>query len=199
IPDDVNAMGAKQRKTWLRQHYDRLRDAPDMTDQALQFRAAYCAEYNDESVCSSLPVSVRGATLGELFAIGSLFFPWARAVRGVGALVGKLVGRGAGSGRATVDAGKFDYLFGKVASNSHNAARSLQNHRQLARIGVHNTPKGRELLRRHFDDIVARKDNIIDTIDNDYGKFQIRESLFVGPRGLLSLSRPGKSPKVACV
>ena len=110
---------------------------------------------------------------------------WARVAKGLGALAGKLLGRGAGSGRAIVDAGKYDYLFGKVMSNSHNAARSLQNQRQLARIGVHNTSKGRELLRRHFDDIVARQDNIIDTIDNDYGKFQIRESLFVGPHGLL--------------
>ncbi|WP_260193248.1 RHS repeat-associated core domain-containing protein [Actinophytocola gossypii] len=84
VPDDVNAMDDKQRQTWLQQRYGDLRDAPDMTNQALQFRDAYCAEYTDEDICADLPVSVRGATLGELAAIGSIFFPWARIAKGLG-------------------------------------------------------------------------------------------------------------------
>lgn len=89
------------------------------------------------------------------------------------------------SGRAIVDAGKYDYLFGKVASNAHNQARSAQNARQLARIGVYDNALGRSLLQGHFDDVVARTDNILGTIPTEYGMLQIRESVFVGPGGFL--------------
>jgi RHS repeat-associated protein len=89
--------------------------------------------------------------------------------------------------RAVVDAGKFDYLFGKVDSTAHNAARSAQNAQQFARIGVYDNAVGRSLLLRHFDDVVASSDNIVQTMTNEHGTLQIRESLFAGPGGFLKL------------
>lgn len=87
--------------------------------------------------------------------------------------------------RAVVDARKFDYLFGTVSSGTHNAARSTQNAAQLARIGVHDDHEGRALLRAHFDTVVRSDANIVRSFDTEYGTFQIRDSLFAGPRGLL--------------
>jgi hypothetical protein len=91
----------------------------------------------------------------------------------------------ANSGRALVDASEYDYLFGNVTSNAHNAARSTQNAQQLARIGVHDNAAGRSLLSNHFDDVIARNDNIARTFTNEHGTFQIRDSLFSGPGGFL--------------
>jgi hypothetical protein len=88
-------------------------------------------------------------------------------------------------GGALVGAGKYDYLFGNVASNAHNAARSAQNAQQLARIGVYDDAAGRGLLQDHFDDVIARGDNIVRTFTNEHGTFQVRDSLFSGPGGFL--------------
>lgn len=88
---------------------------------------------------------------------------------------------------ALVDAGKYDYLFGDVASNAHNAARSAQNAQQLARIGIHDNAAGRALLQSHFDDVVASSDNVLRSFSNSYGTFEVRESLFAGPGGFVKL------------
>jgi filamentous hemagglutinin len=104
-------------------------------------------------------------------------------------MLGGPVGRGGGTpangGRAQIDPSKYDYLFGNVASNAHNAARSAQNARQLARIGIHDSPAGRSLLQNHFDDLIARTDNIARSYTNGYGTFQVRESLLAGPGGFV--------------
>ncbi|SCF24176.1 intein C-terminal splicing region [Micromonospora haikouensis] len=90
-------------------------------------------------------------------------------------------------GGAIVDPGKFDYMFGNVASNSHNAARSAQNQAQFARVGVYNNAEGRGLLQSHFDEVVGSDSNILRTFKNEHGEFQIRDSLFAGPGGFLHL------------
>ena len=64
-------------------------------------------------------------------------------------------------------------------------ARSLQNQRQLNRIGVFDNAQGRSLLADHFDEVVATDANVLRTFTDQYGTFQIRESLFVGPNGAL--------------
>lgn len=89
------------------------------------------------------------------------------------------------TGSALVDAGKYDYLFGNVASNAHNAARSAQNAQQLARIGVYDNAAGRSLLSSHFNEVVSTDSNIVRTFTNEYGSFQVRDSLFSGPDGFL--------------
>ena len=91
-------------------------------------------------------------------------------------------GLAANTGRAVVDAGKFDYLFGTVSSNAHNAARSAQNAQQLARIGVYDNAAGRSLLSSHFDDVVVGSNNVARTFTNEYGTFQVRDA---GPGGFL--------------
>ncbi|WP_181763054.1 RHS repeat-associated core domain-containing protein [Rhodococcus spelaei] len=94
---------------------------------------------------------------------------------------------GGGAPTAIVDNGKYDYLFGNVDSNQHNADRSAQNAEQLARIGIHDTAAGRALLQEHFDGVVSTNENILRTFSTEYGQFQIRESLLSGPGGFLKL------------
>lgn len=117
---------------------------------------------------------------------------WALEAAGIGPgkifdvlKLAKRTSHAAKGGGALVDAGKYDYLFGNVASNAHNAARSAQNAQQLARVGVHNNAAGRGMLQSHFDDVIARNDNITRTFTNEHGTFQIRDSLFSGPGGFL--------------
>ncbi|WP_454198402.1 WXG100-like domain-containing protein [Nocardia sp. Marseille-Q1738] len=87
--------------------------------------------------------------------------------------------------KAIVDEKKFDYLFGRAAEDEHNSPRSLQNLSQLNRVGVFDNQAGRDLLNRHFDEVVSTDNNIARTFSNEYGNFQVRESLFVGPNGIL--------------
>lgn len=49
-----------------------------------------------------------------------------------------------------IASGKFDYLFGCVASNSHNAARSNQLALEKKRLGVPDNTAGREMLTVHL-------------------------------------------------
>jgi filamentous hemagglutinin len=50
---------------------------------------------------------------------------------------------------------------------------------------VYDSVEGRALLQRHFDDVVSSDSNIKRTFTDDYGKYQIRDSLFAGPGGFL--------------
>ena len=87
-----------------------------------------------------------------------------------------------------IASGKLDYLLGKVNSNTHNAARSLQNGEQLARVGIHDTAEGRSLLTSHLEATAGRTDNISRTFTHPkYGDSHVRESLLAGPNGVLKL------------
>ena len=86
-----------------------------------------------------------------------------------------------------VDDKKYDYLFGRVASNRHNSDRSRQNQRQLASIGIHDGPTGRRTLREHFSAVILDDSNILRTFSNAHGTFEIRESLLAGPGGIIKL------------
>ncbi len=62
----------------------------------------------------------------------------------------------AGTGSAAnrnviINESKWDYFFGRVKSNPHNEARSLQNLKDLERLGFPDTPSGREGLTRLFE------------------------------------------------
>lgn len=111
----------------------------------------------------------------------------AQGAAGTGAGTGAAAGATsvAHTSRAIVDARKLDYLFGNVASNAHNAARSAQNAQQLAQVGVHDNLAGRALVSSHLDDVVASSGNIARTFTNEHGAFQVRDSLFAGPGGFL--------------
>lgn len=89
--------------------------------------------------------------------------------------------------RATIDPNKFKYFFGKVKSNEHNESRSSQNIAELSSIRIFNTPEGHDTLKRHLEDVVTTDDNIKRTFSNEFGRFQIRDSLLAGPGGFLQL------------
>ncbi len=92
---------------------------------------------------------------------------------------------GAGTA-ARIDPGKFDYLFGKAqgAENlAHNAPRTNQNALQMKRLGVADNAEGRALLQEHFDKAVRDPTNVSSEFENQFGRFEVRESLFAGPSG----------------
>jgi hypothetical protein len=78
---------------------------------------------------------------------------------------------------------KFKYIFGEVDSSAHNLARSEQLLTQMKRLGVSNTAEGRAILTEHFEVVARTEGNVARTFTNQYGNFEVRESLFVGPSG----------------
>ncbi|WPN51518.1 hemagglutinin repeat-containing protein [Pseudomonas sp. P9_2] len=91
--------------------------------------------------------------------------------------------KGAGAKGLEIAPGKFDYLFGRVASNSHNAARSNQLALEMKRLGVPDNAAGRQMLTDHLTLSAKTDGNVMSTFSNQYGKFEVRESLFMGPSG----------------
>ncbi|MER5388207.1 hypothetical protein [Saccharopolyspora sp. NPDC002686] len=89
--------------------------------------------------------------------------------------------------RAEIDSNKFKYFFGKVKSNDHNENRSNQNIDELSRIRIYDTPEGHDTLKRHLEDAVSTNDNIKRTFSNEWGTYQVRDSLLAGPGGFLQL------------
>lgn len=90
---------------------------------------------------------------------------------------------GGGAKGIEIAPGKFDYLFGRVASNSHNAPRSNQLALEMKRLGVPDNAAGRQMLTDHLALSAKTEGNVINTFSNQYGKFEVKESLFVGPSG----------------
>jgi RHS repeat-associated protein len=60
-------------------------------------------------------------------------------------------GTAAARGTVIVKPGKWDYFFGRVTSNPHNQARSLQNLRDLNTLGFDEAAGGREALMNLFE------------------------------------------------
>ncbi|OYQ13601.1 hypothetical protein B7R77_10265 [Ralstonia solanacearum K60] len=50
-------------------------------------------------------------------------------------------------------------------------------------LGLSDTPAGRGILTEHFAQVTQTPDNIVRSFANQYGNFEVRESLFVGPSG----------------
>ncbi|WP_232923243.1 RHS repeat-associated core domain-containing protein, partial [Pseudomonas amygdali] len=90
---------------------------------------------------------------------------------------------GSGNGSLEIAPGKFDYLFGRAASNAHNAARSNQLALEMKRLGVPDTTSGRQMLTEHLASSTKTQGNVMSTFSNQYGMFEVRESLFIGPSG----------------
>ena len=93
-------------------------------------------------------------------------------------LVGRLSGR-----MLEIAPGKFNYLFGRVSSNAHNADRSNQLALEMKRLGVPDTQAGYKILTEHLTVSVKTNGNVSRTFSNQYGKFEVRESFFIGPSG----------------
>ncbi len=78
---------------------------------------------------------------------------------------------------------KFDYIFGRVSSNAHNAARSNQLAHAMKRLGIHDTAAGRSFLSEHLAASAKAQGNLVRSFSNSYGAFEVRESLLIGPSG----------------
>ncbi|HEY9704376.1 MAG TPA: hypothetical protein V6C58_18140 [Allocoleopsis sp.] len=50
----------------------------------------------------------------------------------------------------TIDETKFDFFFGRVTSNPVNKIRSLQNLKELNKLGINDTIEGKQLLMQIF-------------------------------------------------
>jgi RHS repeat-associated protein len=87
-------------------------------------------------------VGIGAATAG----LGRFLFPrlaaWRRAAKVV-------------PGKVIVKEGKWDYFFGRVKSNPHNEARSLQNAKDLKTLGIEESNGGRERLTDLFEQGLA--------------------------------------------
>lgn len=88
---------------------------------------------------------------------------------------------------AVIDPDKYLYFLGRVTSGKHNTDRSIQNVNQFARIGVRDNDVGVELLDEHLRSVVSNDDNVARRFSTEYGSYEVRDSLLVGPYGLLHL------------
>ncbi|EOV8961494.1 hemagglutinin repeat-containing protein [Cronobacter turicensis] len=82
-----------------------------------------------------------------------------------------------------IDSGKLDYIFGKVDSNSHNAARSTQMELSMYRLGIPIDENGAKYLMEHLAQVPKTSGNIVKVYSDQWGKFEVRESLLFGPSG----------------
>ena len=129
-------------------------------------------------------VSPQTAENGENMAFAATNLWSARSVL-MQQLRGPSAGLSAASTRSSFefDNSKFKYLFGDVASNVHNAARSNQLALVMKRLGIWNTPGGRALLISHFESVASQSGNIARTFSTRWGNFEVRESMLFGPSG----------------
>jgi RHS repeat-associated protein len=79
---------------------------------------------------------------------------------------------------------KLEYLFGRATGRSHNIERSQGMLKQLESIGLPDSPQSRDLLEKHFADVLSSPSSIAKTLDN--GRV-VRESLLMGPTGGLKV------------
>ncbi|MBJ9978336.1 hypothetical protein IAE35_23200 [Pseudomonas sp. S75] len=53
----------------------------------------------------------------------------------------------------------------------------------MKRLGVPDNSAGRQMLTDHLTLSVRTEGNVVEMFSNQYGKFEVRESLFIGPSG----------------
>ncbi|MCL6693096.1 hypothetical protein M8R19_30915 [Pseudomonas sp. R3.Fl] len=53
----------------------------------------------------------------------------------------------------------------------------------MKRLGVPDNSAGRQMLTDHLTLSAKTEGNVINTFSNQYGKFEVRESFFMGPSG----------------
>jgi hypothetical protein len=69
----------------------------------------------------------------------------------------------------TVRESKFDFFFGRVASDPTNTQRSLQNLRELMRLGIDEAAGGRQRLMELFKEGLNAPEISEDRRDTEYG------------------------------
>ena len=103
---------------------------------------------------------VEACDLDELIATVTVSMPLGPLTARASARAGPPPAGSATTTRAIIEAGKWDYLFGRVTSGAaHNVARPTQNAQDLGRIGILDNATGRQLLSDHFDEVVNTANN----------------------------------------
>ena len=117
------------------------------------------------------------------------------SVEDVGKSAAEDAGKVVESGSKADLGNKLDYLFGKASGNKHNIERSKAMQAELQKIGIHNTPSGREYISNHLSNVLNDPTNISNVEIRSYiakelpGKPVVeytattRESLLMGPGG----------------
>ena len=117
------------------------------------------------------------------------------SVEDVGKSAAEDAGKVVESGSKADLGNKLDYLFGKASGNKHNIERSKAMQAELQKIGIHNTPSGREYISNHLSNVLNDPTNISNVEVRSYiakelpGKPVVeytattRESLLMGPGG----------------
>ena len=70
-----------------------------------------------------------------------------------------------------------------MKNGDHNSARAAHNASQMYRLGIENSNKGQKILEEHFNDVLKKTTNIVKKYSNQYGTYEIRESILSGPSG----------------
>ncbi|UFH49558.1 hypothetical protein [Pseudomonas sp. KNUC1026] len=109
----------------------------------------------------------RGKTYNLMVDVGHTFY------------VGELKTWVHNTGPCDLPAGKFDYLFGRVSSNSHNAPRSNQLALEMKRLGGPDNAVARQKLTDHLTISAKAEEDVVNALTNQYGNFEVRESLFI--------------------
>ncbi len=84
---------------------------------------------------------------------------------------------------AVIPKGKLDYLFGRATGRQHNIDRSHQNAAQMKRLGIDDNPVGHAILYAHLKQVGSSGGNVTQKFTNEYGVFEVKESLIAGPSG----------------
>lgn len=82
-----------------------------------------------------------------------------------------------------IDKDKLKYLFGEVNSSAHNTPRSTQLAQSMYRLGIPLDDVGAKLIMEHLSQVSKTSGSIVNVYSNAFGKFEIRESLLMGPSG----------------
>lgn len=83
----------------------------------------------------------------------------------------------------TMNESKFSYLFGNAAADAHNTPRSNQLAMAMKVLGISDNGEGRALLFGHFQKTVNTAGNVVSKFSNEWGNFEVRDSLLFGPSG----------------
>ncbi|MEW5858728.1 MAG: hypothetical protein AB1861_15290 [Cyanobacteriota bacterium] len=88
---------------------------------------------------------------------------------------------------------KLDYLFNQnIAPDDHNTPRAAQNAQQMQRLGLWDTPEGREVVREHFQQVIQTNNNVVERFIKTFidrtgttaeVEIEVRESLLAGGSG----------------
>lgn len=82
-----------------------------------------------------------------------------------------------------IEQDKLKYLFGEVNSSAHNTPRSTQLAQSMYRLGIPLDDAGAKLIMDHISQVPKKSGNIVNVYTNQFGKFEVRESLLMGPSG----------------